>query len=58
MANKEVNWEKIGVYFVIVGFMFMFWQGYRDLHKENADLRERVAILETKDFHNRNSVRI
>lgn len=46
--NKEVNWEKIGLYFAILGFVFMFWQAWRDLHKDSSEIKERVAKLEVK----------
>lgn len=46
MENKDVNWEKIGLYLATIGFIFMFWQAWRDLHRDNSDLRERVAVIE------------
>ena len=50
MANekKEVNWEKIGLYLAVLGFILMFWQAWRDLHKDSADIRERIATVEVK----------
>lgn len=48
MVNKEVNWEKIGLYLATLGFIFMFWQAWRDLHTDSSSLRERVAIAEVK----------
>jgi len=48
MENKEVNWEKIGLYLATLGFIFMFWQAWRDVHKDSSELRERIAVLEVK----------
>jgi len=40
--------EKIGIYAGIALLVFMAWQGWRDIHKDNADIRERVKALEVK----------
>lgn len=52
MANdRKFDLEKIGGYIAIAGFLFMFWQAWRDIHKDAADIRERIAKLEVKFEH-------
>lgn len=46
--NKNINFEKIGAYAGIIGLLFMFWSFWKDLHVNQADMRERIAKLEVK----------
>ena len=51
---QSVNWEKVGVYVAIITIAFLFWQSWRDLTKDNAELRERTARLEVEVIHLKN----
>ena len=44
----KVNWEKIGVYLGILGFIYTFW--YSEINTKNtlAEVRERTRALEVK----------
>ena len=43
-----IDYEKILVYVGIISFLITFWQGWRDIHKDMADIKERVRALEVK----------
>jgi hypothetical protein len=45
---KNVNWEKIGVYIVCIGALFMFWQSVNDIKDSISDIKERIAKTEVK----------
>lgn len=43
---KNINWEKVSVYFAVLGFLFMFWSTQNDIKDRQADMRERIATIE------------
>ncbi len=51
---QGINWEKVGVYLAIVTTVLLFWQSWRDLTKDNTELRERTARLEVEVSHLKN----
>lgn len=40
--------EKVGVYLACIATLFMFWQGWRELHRDSTALQERISKLEVK----------
>jgi len=48
LKGKTFNINQIGAWIAFVGTLFVFWQFMRDLHKDNADTRERIVIIEQK----------
>lgn len=50
MENKSkiVNWEKISVYLSGLAVMITLWSSLHQTQRDIADLRERVAVLETE----------
>jgi len=46
IKNKDINFEKIGAYAGIIGLLFIFWSFWKDLHVNQADMRERIAKIE------------
>lgn len=44
----SIDYEKILVYVGIISFLITFWQGWRDIHKDVSDIKERTAIIEQK----------
>lgn len=45
---KNINWEKLGAYFVCIGTLYMFWSSQNDVKDEIANNRERIRALEVK----------
>jgi len=43
--------EKLVMYLTCFGFIFMAWQGWRDLHNDISDIKERISALEVKVEH-------
>jgi hypothetical protein len=48
MQNKEINWEKLGLYIAMITLIFMFWQAWRDVHTDISGIKERISVLETQ----------
>lgn len=48
---KNINWEKLGVYFVCIGTLYMFWSSQNDVKDQISDIRERIRALEVKVEH-------
>lgn len=46
-----IDWEKILAYAGIISFLITFWQGWRDIHKDISDIKERVKSIETQYGH-------
>jgi hypothetical protein len=36
---ENVNWEKIGIYFVCIGTLFMFWRSVNDIKDSISDVK-------------------
>lgn len=47
-TRPNIDYEKILVYVGIISFLITFWQGWRDIHKDMADIKERTARIEEK----------
>lgn len=45
---KVMNWEKISTYFAGLALVITLWSFLNQSQRDIADLRERVAILETQ----------
>ena len=48
IAGPKIDYEKILVYVGIISFLITFWQGWRDIHKDISDIKERTATIEQK----------
>lgn len=48
---KNINWEKMGAYFVCVGTLYMFWSSQNDVKDEISSSRERIRALEIEVEH-------
>jgi len=44
----RVDLNNIMLYLGIVSFLITFWQGYRDIHKDMSDIKERTRAIEIK----------
>ena len=47
MSNKL---ENIGVYVGCLVFIFMAWQGWRDLHRDISEVKERTSYIEANQL--------
>ncbi len=45
---QNVNWEKIGAYFICIGTIYMFWTSQNEVKDQISDMKERIAKLEVK----------
>jgi len=46
--RPPIDFEKILVYIGIISFLLTFWNGWRDIHKDMSEIKERTAKLEVK----------
>jgi UDP-N-acetylglucosamine pyrophosphorylase len=46
--KKQINWEKIGIYFAAVGFIILLVQSQMDIIEKISEVKERIAKLEVK----------
>jgi len=44
----KIDLNTIMLYLGIISFLITFWQGWRDIHKDLSDLKERTAKIEEK----------
>ena len=47
-SKYPVNWAKIGIYFVCLGTLFMFWKMMGKIKDPVSDLREIIDKIEVK----------
>ncbi len=45
---KKINYEKISVYVACLTLAVMLWNSLLSIKNDIADVRERVAVLETR----------
>jgi len=45
---SSIDYEKILMYLGIISFLITFWQGWRDIHKDLSEVKERLAVIEQK----------
>jgi hypothetical protein len=46
--SNTFNWEKISVYFAGLALVITLWTFLNESQRDISDLKERIAILETK----------